>query len=195
MRNKLRDLRNFQNSHSDVRFQHHNSALDQTGVTVTKDVVSLCEDSPQILDTQITVIQQSCETIDANSNETRGDLETDLEVNARHDDNVISQQVNSFDSHDADTLPYVSESDKKILRVNLLILRQDMINTFKNVNELDHIQFEIIDARGQKEDGPGLGAERNLYGSFFSEVADSLCVGASERVPFVRHDFYKRRVN
>ena len=28
------DLRNFQNSHSDVRFEHHNSALDQTGVTI-----------------------------------------------------------------------------------------------------------------------------------------------------------------
>ena len=83
------DLRNFQNSHSDVRFQHHNSALDQTGVTITLHVVSLREDSPQILDTQITVIQQSCEIIDANSNETHGDLETDLEVNARHDDNVI----------------------------------------------------------------------------------------------------------
>ena len=52
-------------------------------------VVSLHEDSPQILDTQITAIQQSCEIIDANRNETRGDLETDLEVNARHDDNVI----------------------------------------------------------------------------------------------------------
>ena len=83
------NLRNFQNSHTDVRFQHHNIALDQTGVTITQDVVSLREDSPQILDTQITVIQQSCETIDPNSNETRGDLETDLEVNARHDDNVI----------------------------------------------------------------------------------------------------------
>ena len=83
------DLKISKFSHSDVRFQHHNSALDQTGVTITQDVVSLREDSPQILDTQITVIQQSCETIDANSNETRGDLETDLEVNARHDDNVI----------------------------------------------------------------------------------------------------------
>ena len=111
-------LRNFQNSHTNVRFQHHNITLDQTGVTITQDVVSLREDSPQILDTQITVIQQSCETIDATSNETRGDLETDLEVNARHDDNVISQQVNSFDSHDADTLPYVSDSDKKILRIH-----------------------------------------------------------------------------
>ena len=157
------DLRNFQNSHSDVRFQYHNSAQEQTGVTITLHVVSLREDSPQILDTQITVIQQSCEIIDANSNETRGDLETDLEVNARHDDNVISQQVNSFDSHDADTLPYVSESDKKILRIHRLNLRQDMINRFKNVNELDHIQFEIIDAQGQKEDGRGLGAERDLY--------------------------------
>ena len=157
------DLRNFRNSDSDVRFQHHNSGLDQTGVTITQDVVSLREDSPQILDTQITVIQQSCETIDATSNETRGDLETDLEVNARHDDNVISQQVNSFDSHDADTLPYVSESDKKILRIHRLNLRQDMINTFKNVNQLDHIQFE---ARGRKDDGRGLGAERDLYASF-----------------------------
>ena len=136
------DLRNFQNSDSDVRFQHHNSALDQTGVTITQDVVSLCEDSPQILDTQITVIQQFCETIDANSNQTRGDLETDLEVNARHDGNVMSQQVNSFDFHDGYTLPYVSESDKKILRIHRLNLREDMINTFGH----DHIQFEIIDA-------------------------------------------------
>ena len=67
-----------------------------------------------------------------------------------------------------------------------------MINTFKNVNELDHIQFEIIDARGQKEDGRGLGAKRDLYAPFWSEVADSLCVGVLERAPFVRHDFYKK---
>ena len=33
-----------------------------------------------------------------------------------------------------------------------------MINTFKNVNELDHIQFEIIDVWVQKEDGGVLGA-------------------------------------
>ena len=65
------ELRNFQNSHSEVRFQHHDSTLDQTGVTITQDAVSLREDSPQILDTQITVIQQSCETIDASRNETR----------------------------------------------------------------------------------------------------------------------------
>ena len=56
----------------------------QTGVTVTQDVVSLREDAPQILDTQITVIQQSRGTIDGNINETRGYLEMDLKVNARH---------------------------------------------------------------------------------------------------------------
>ena len=60
-----------------------------------------------------------------------------------------------------------------------------MINTFKNVYELDHIQFETIDVRGQKEDGRGLRTERDLYASFWSEVTDSLCVGASERVPLV----------
>ena len=107
------DFKNFQNSHTDVRFQHHNSALDQAGVTITQDVVSLHEDSPQILDTQITVIQQPCETIDTNSNETSGDLETDLEVNARHDGNVISQQVdNSFDSHDAGMLLTVRKQER-----------------------------------------------------------------------------------
>ena len=65
--------------------------------------------------------------------------------------------MNSFDSHDPETLPNVSESDKKILRIHRLNLRQDMINTFKNVNELDHIQFEIIHVRVQKEDGRVLG--------------------------------------
>ena len=74
---KEQDLKISKFSHSDVRFQHHNSALDQTGVTITQDVVSLLEDSTQILDTQITVIQQSCETIDTNNNEIRGYLEMD----------------------------------------------------------------------------------------------------------------------
>ena len=55
------------------------------------------------------------------------------------------------------------------MRIHRLYLRQDMINTFQNVNGLDHIQFEIIDARGQKEDGCGLGAERDIYVSFCSE--------------------------
>ena len=182
------DLKISKFSHSDVRFQHHNSALDQTGVTITQGVVSLLEDSTQILDTQITVIQQSCETIDTNSNEIRGYLEMNLEVNTRHDAYVISQQAdNSSDSHDARTLPYVSKSDKKILRIHRLNLRKDMINTLKNVYELDHIQFETIDARGQKEDGRGLRTERDLYAPFWSEVTDSFCVGASERVPFVKH--------
>ena len=41
-----------------------------------------------------------------------------------------------------------------------------MINTFKNANELDHMQFEIIDVQGQKEDGRGLGTERDLVHHF-----------------------------
>ena len=76
--------------------------------------------------------------------------------------------------------------------IHRLYLRQDVINTFQNVIGIDHIQFEIIDARGQKEDGCGLGAERDIYVSFCSEVADSVCVVASERVPFARHDLYKK---
>ena len=65
------DLKNFQNSHTDARSRHHNIALDQRRVTITQDVVSLREDSPQILNTQITVIQQPCETFDININKTR----------------------------------------------------------------------------------------------------------------------------
>ena len=68
-----------------------------------------------------------------------------------------------------------------------------MRNTFKKVNELDHIQFEIIDAQGQNQDGRGLRAERDLYASLWSEVADSLCVSASECIPFVIHDLYQKK--
>ena len=68
---KEKGLRNFQNSHTDARFRHHNIALHQRGVTITQDVVSLREDWPQILNTKITVIQQSCETFDININKTQ----------------------------------------------------------------------------------------------------------------------------
>ena len=58
-------------------------------------------------------MQQSCETIDTSGKKTRGDLEMDLEVNARHDGNVISQQVdNSFDSHDAGMLRTVRKQER-----------------------------------------------------------------------------------
>ena len=68
-----------------------------------------------------------------------------------------------------------------------------MVSTFKNGNELDHMQFEVIDAQVQKEYSCCLVAERDLYASVWLKVANSLCLGASYRVPFVRHGLYKTK--
>ena len=72
-------------------------------------------------------------------------------------------------------------------------MKQDIVNTFKNGNELDHMQFEVIDAQVQQKYSSCLGAERDLYSPVWSKVADSLCLGASERIPFVRHGLYKTK--
>ena len=39
--------------------------------------------------------------------------------------------------------------------------------------------------------GEGNGALREVYTSFWKEVANSLLIGETERVPYVRHDLFK----
>ena len=65
----------------------------------------------------------------------------------------------------------------------------------KNNNNTDNnnyktITYHVIDPRGKCEEGIGVGVERDLYTCFWGEVLDSLCIGSTERVPFVRHDLY-----
>ena len=66
----------------------------------------------------------------------------------------------------------------------LLYFFQISIDTF--------IEYVFIDARGKEEVGRGDGVARDIYSSFWIDVSNSLFIGEKERVPFVRHDLYKK---
>lgn len=53
------------------------------------------------------------------------------------------------------------------------------------------ISFTIVDPHGKEEPGVGDGVVRDVYASFWKAFADSNLIGEQERVPFVRHDYYK----
>lgn len=55
----------------------------------------------------------------------------------------------------------------------------------------DDIDYRYIDPKGNEEAGVGSGVSRDVYSSFWLEVADSYLIGEKERVPLVRHDLYK----
>ena len=52
------------------------------------------------------------------------------------------------------------------------------------------VNFKKYDHTGKLEDGMGVCVGRDIYASVCLELMDSLFVGASERVPYVRHDIY-----
>ena len=54
------------------------------------------------------------------------------------------------------------------------------------------IEYVFIDARGKEEVGRGDGVARDIYSSFWIDVSNSLFIGEKERVPFFRHDLYKK---
>lgn len=55
----------------------------------------------------------------------------------------------------------------------------------------DQIVYVFIDSRGNEELGKGEGVSRDVYSSFWKEIADSHFIGETERVPFVRHDLFE----
>ena len=67
---------------------------------------------------------------------------------------------------------------------------KELIHAFKDVAINDNINFEVIDWRGQKEDGQGAGVVRDVYTSFWKEILDTHFLGDQERVPLIVHDFY-----
>ena len=54
-----------------------------------------------------------------------------------------------------------------------------------------NIKFLIIDPEGNEEMGVGNGVSRDVCTSFWKEAANSLLIGETERVPYVRHDLFK----
>lgn len=121
------------------------------------------------------------------------DLESPATLN--HRDTTVDLSSHASSSHanlepDSNEVNLVLSDDIKTIKVHRLRLKEDMINGFKQIMENDKIKFTIIDPRGEEESGVGIGVDRDLYTSFWMEVADSLCIGTSERVPFIRHDLY-----
>ena len=53
------------------------------------------------------------------------------------------------------------------------------------------IRFLTIDPQGNEEMSVRNGVSRNVYTSFWKEVANSLLIGEIDRVPYVRHDLFK----
>ena len=53
------------------------------------------------------------------------------------------------------------------------------------------IRFLTIDPQGNEEMSVRNGVSRNVYNSFWKEVANSLLIGEIDRVPYVRHDLFK----
>ncbi|XP_066927273.1 uncharacterized protein [Clytia hemisphaerica] len=71
-------------------------------------------------------------------------------------------------------------------------IRDDLIQEFEQEDILKKkLKFGCIMLNGSLERGQGDGVERDVISSFFNEFYESCCVGATEKVPIVRHDYQK----
>ena len=105
---------------------------------------------------------------------------------------TVNQEPLNMDMLGSDDTVSIDETNtdkkEKLIRVHRLKLRQDLTEAFREIRPHDKIMFEVIDARGEREEGTGTGLERDIYAMFWKEVLDILFVGCSERVLFIRHD-------
>ncbi|PFX27866.1 hypothetical protein AWC38_SpisGene7419 [Stylophora pistillata] len=80
------------------------------------------------------------------------------------------------------------------LTVHRSCICKDMIEHFKDEKMLQsELVFTIINERGQKEEGVGIGVSREAFSLFWKEFANSMTIGERERVPFVRHDHFIKK--
>ena len=95
-----------------------------------------------------------------------------------------------------DTEPYQQEEINLVtteateIEIHRLILKNDIIKAFKNIEMNQKVKFKIYDHTEKLEDVIGVGVDRDIYASVWLEIMDSLFVGASERRIYVRHDLY-----
>ena len=77
------------------------------------------------------------------------------------------------------------------LTVHRSLICSDMIEHFKDTRVMNSsLLFTVINERGGKDDGVGVGAEREEYSSFWKQFANSLTIGERERVSFLRNDHF-----
>ena len=96
----------------------------------------------------------------------------------------------------ADTEPYQQKEINLVtteaveIKIHRLTLKNDIIKAFKNIEINRKVKFKIYNHTGKLEGDMGVDVDRDIYVSVWLELMDSLFVGASERVPYVRHDLY-----
>ena len=71
------------------------------------------------------------------------------------------------------------------------LIYRDMIEHFKDTRVMNSsLLFTVIKERGGKEDGVGVGVEREVYSLFWKQFANSMTIGERERVSFLRNDHF-----
>ena len=66
-----------------------------------------------------------------------------------------------------------------------------MIEHFKDTRIMNSSSlFTVINDRRDKEEGVGVGVEREVYSLFWKQFANSMTIGERGRVPFIRHDHF-----
>ena len=79
------------------------------------------------------------------------------------------------------------------LTVTQVNVRKEMLTYFMmDLSHYSRVNFLIRNSKGEIEKGVGNGANREVYSLFWNEVATCCLIGEKERVPFIRHDLYKR---
>ena len=80
----------------------------------------------------------------------------------------------------------------KAVQVKREMVKLDLIEIFKDPDILQyHLDIKVIGNNGVEEEGKGSGVVREVLSLFWNQCYTSLMVGASEKVPNVRHDFQK----
>ena len=92
------------------------------------------------------------------------------------------------DDPSPETLGVREEREIFITRSNVL---KSLISEFKGTDTLQHkLVFRFIGDNGKTESGKGSGVNREaLISLFWKEFSIALSVGASEKVPCIRHDY------
>ena len=83
------------------------------------------------------------------------------------------------------------DHDVMPLTVHRSLIGSDTIEHFEDTRVMNSsLLFTVINERGGKEGGVGVGVEREVYSLFWKQLANSVMIGEQERVPFIRHDHF-----
>ena len=92
------------------------------------------------------------------------------------------------------TLPNDNEVPTKIIRVHRSLIREDMLENFSEPSILQvNLNAIIINQHGHEEAGQGSGVLREVFSLFWKECYKSHMLGETERVPYIRHDFDRKK--